>query len=162
MRAALITGALAALSASAALAAAAPAPAPLNLKDYASSAEVQALIATAKAKRTNEANIVQPLLRFAPYGANLEYRASVGPAAVHLHEAEMFYVVQGAADLVTGGSLVDQTQSNPNNLSGTSIKGGAARHVQAGDFILVPEQTPHQFTSMNPVIVLMSFHVPRG
>ncbi len=160
MRAAFIIGALAALAASsAALAAAAPAPV---FKDYASSTEVQGLIAAAKARRTTEPNIIQPLLRLAPYAANLEYRASVGPAAVHLHEAEMFYVVQGSANLVTGGALVNQTQPNADNLSGTAIKDGVERRVQTGDFVIVPEKTPHQFTGIDPVIVLMAIHVPRG
>src|SRR3954471_3669791 len=111
MRVLAIGAALAALSAAQALAAVPPppvVPAPV-FKDYASSAEVQALIAKAKKTRTTEATIIQPLLRLAPYGANLEYRAAVGPAAVHEHEAELFYVIKGSAVLTTGGKLVDET-----------------------------------------------------
>jgi mannose-6-phosphate isomerase-like protein (cupin superfamily) len=161
MRVFLFGGLIAALSVSVAVAA--PAPAASDLKTYASGPEVQAMIEAAKAKRTNEPNIIQPLLKLAPYGANLEYRASVGPAAVHDHEAELFYVVQGSANLVTGGALVNPTRSNPDNSSGAAITGGTARRVSAGDFVIVPEKTPHQFVDMdNGPIVLMSFHVPRG
>jgi hypothetical protein len=52
---------------------------------YASAADVAALIAKAKAKaeRKEQPLISQRILQLAPYNANLEYRASVGPAAVH-------------------------------------------------------------------------------
>jgi mannose-6-phosphate isomerase-like protein (cupin superfamily) len=141
---------------------AAPAPAPV-LKDYASSAEVQALIENARKTRTDQPNIIQPLLRLAPYAANLEYRAGVGPAAVHEHAAELFYVVKGHAALTTGGTLVNETRPNADNLSGTAISGGSTREVKEGDFIIVPEKTPHWFGSIpDGPIVLMAIHVPRG
>ena len=163
MRALVIGAVFAVLSAAPVLAATAPlTPAP-NLKDYASSAEVQALIENAKKTRTNQPNIIQPLLRLAPYAANLEYRASVGPAAVHVHEAEMFYVIQGSGDLVTGGTLVNQTQPNPDNLSGTAIASGSTRRIGAGDFVIVPENTPHWFGAISQApLVLMAIHVPRN
>ena len=144
------------------LAAAPPAPAPV-LKDYASSAEVQALIENARRNRTTEPNYNQPLLRLAPYAANLEYRAIAGPAAVHEHEAELFYVVKGSAMLTTGGTLVNPARANAANLSGTAIAGGDTRKVSEGDFIIVPENTPHWFGSIvDAPVVLMAIHMPRN
>jgi mannose-6-phosphate isomerase-like protein (cupin superfamily) len=163
MRVLAIGAAFAALSAAPVLAAAAPAPPAPSLKEYASAAEVQALMDNAKAKRTNEPNYIQPLLRLAPYAANLEYRMAVGPAAVHEHEAEMFYVVKGAGDLTTGGTLVGQTRPNPANLSGTAITGGSTRRISEGDFVIVPENTPHWFGVIAQApLVLMAIHVPRN
>ena len=139
-----------------------PSAQPTNqtMKTFVSSADVSALIAKAKAERKNEPNISQRLLQLAPYNANLEYRASVGPAAVHEREAEMFYVIDGSATMVTGGKLVNETRTNPQNLSGTAIDGGASRSIAKGDFIVVPENTPHWFSSINGTLVLMSLHVP--
>ena len=105
--------------------------------------------------------MTQPLLRLAPYNANLEYRAAVGPAAVHEKEAEMFYVIEGSATLVTGGKIVNETRTNPENLSGTGIEGGMGRKLSKGDFAIVPQNTPHWFSPIDGVIVLMSLHVPR-
>ena len=105
--------------------------------------------------------MAQPLLRLAPYNASLEYRAAVGPAAVHEKEAEMFYVIDGSATLVTGGKLTEEKRTNAENLSGSGIEGGTPRSVAKGDFIIVPENTPHWFSAINGTVVLMSLHVPR-
>jgi mannose-6-phosphate isomerase-like protein (cupin superfamily) len=132
-------------------------------RDYISAAEVAALEAKAKAERKDgQANVIQRLLTLAPYAANLEYRASIGPAAVHEKEAELFYVVDGSATLVTGGKLTGETRPNPANLSGTGIEGGTPRKVSKGDMFIVPENTPHWFSAIDGVVVLMSLHVPRG
>ncbi|HEY6467460.1 MAG TPA: cupin domain-containing protein [Candidatus Acidoferrales bacterium] len=128
--------------------------APPEIKTYTSAVDVQALIAQKKAA---------PLLAAAPYSVNMEYRATVGPAAVHEREAEIFYIIEGTATLVTGGKLVNETRSNPTNLSGTAVEGGSSRTVSKGDFILVPEGTPHWFSKIggNGVLIDMSIHVPR-
>ena len=101
------------------------------------------------------------MLELGSYDGHLEYRASVGPAAVHEKEAEMFYVIDGSATLMTGGKLVKETRTNSTNLSGSGIEGGTSRSIAKGDFILVPENTPHWFSSINGVLVLFSMHVPR-
>jgi mannose-6-phosphate isomerase-like protein (cupin superfamily) len=137
-------------------------PAVPAMKTFSSSADVAALIAKAKSERKEGQPIVsEPILQLAPYNANLEYRASVGNAAVHEREAEVFYVIDGTATMVTGGKLVKETRTNPTNLTGTGIEGGDSRTVAKGDFIIVPENTPHWFSSIDGVLVLMTLHVPR-
>jgi mannose-6-phosphate isomerase-like protein (cupin superfamily) len=151
------------LAAAAAAAQPAGAPAAQAMKTFASSADVAAMIAKAKSERKeNQPIVAQSILRLAPYNASLEYRASVGPAAVHEKEAEMFYVIDGSATMVTGGKLVNETRPNADNLSGTAIEGGNSRNVAKGDFIIVPENTPHWFSAINGTVVLMSLHVPRS
>ena len=133
-----------------------------DLKTFAASSEVAAMIAKAKAERKPDQPLfAQPILQLAPYTASLEYRAAVGPAALHETEAEMFYVIDGSATLVTGGKLVNEKRTNAANLTGTAIEGGSARSVAKGDFVIVPENTPHWFSIINGAIVLMSFHAPR-
>jgi mannose-6-phosphate isomerase-like protein (cupin superfamily) len=138
------------------------APSAAEMTTFTSSSEVAALIAKAKSQRKGDQPLVAlPILRLAPYNANLEYRAAVGPAAVHEKEAELFYVIDGSATLVTGGKLVKESRTNAENLTGTGIEGGASQAVAKGDFVIVPENTPHWFSSINGTIVLMSLHVPR-
>jgi mannose-6-phosphate isomerase-like protein (cupin superfamily) len=100
-------------------------------------------------------------VQLAPYKANLEYRASVGTASTHEKEAEIFYVIDGTATLVTGGKIVNEKRTNAENLSGTAIEGGNAQPVARGDFFIVPEGTPHWFNDIKTPLVLMSLHVPR-
>lgn len=132
------------------------------LKTFSSAADVQALIAKAKAARKdNQPTVIEPILRLAPYNANLEYRAAVGPAAVHETEAEVFYVIDGSATMTTGGKLVNEKRTNPENLQGTGIEGGTSRTMAKGDFLIVPEKTPHWVSAINGSVVFMTLHVKR-
>ena len=129
-------------------------------KTMVSAADVTALIAKAKAERKDQPIIAQSLLQLAPYNVSLEYRASVGNAAVHETEGELFYIVDGSATLVTGGKLTAEKRTNPENLTGTGIEGGESRHVAKGDFVMVPDHTPHWFSKIDGTVVLMSLHLP--
>ncbi len=131
-------------------------------KTFSSAADVEALIAKAKADRKDNAPLVlERLLSLAPYTANLEYRASVGTASVHETEAEFFYVIDGAATMVTGGKLTEEKRTNAANLTGSGIENGMSRNVGKGDFIVVPEGTAHWFSAISSPLVLMTLHVPR-
>jgi len=140
---------------------AAPGASPAAARTMVSAADVTALIAKAKADRKdNQPIVAQSLIQLAPYNVSLEYRASVGNAAVHDTEAELFYVVEGSATLVTGGKLTNETRPNPENSTGSGIEGGVSRKVAKGDFIMVPEKTAHWFSAIDGTIVLMSLHLP--
>ena len=126
-------------------------PAATELKTFSSSSDVQALIAKAKAERKEgQAIVMEKILSFAPYAATLEYRAIGGNAAVHDKDAEMMYVLEGSGTIVTGGKM-----------NGTKIDGGQARKVSKGDFLVVPQGTPHQFTESDGNLVLMTIKMPR-
>jgi mannose-6-phosphate isomerase-like protein (cupin superfamily) len=134
-------------------------------KTFASAADVESMISKArKERKADQANFIQPLLRLAPYNVNLEYRVEGidTPATAHEKEAEMIFVVDGAATFTTGGKLTGEKRTNPTNLSGTGVEGGASRHISKGDYIFVPENTPHAFTKAESRLVIVSIHVPRS
>jgi mannose-6-phosphate isomerase-like protein (cupin superfamily) len=141
-----------------------PAPSgPSGGRTMVSAADVTALIAKAKVDRKEgQALFAQSMIQLQPYNVSLEYRSAVANAAVHRTEAELFYVVDGSAMLVTGGKLKDEKATNAENLNGSGIEGGVSRHVAKGDFIMVPEGTPHWFSAIDGTIVLMSLHLPRA
>ena len=138
-------------------------PAPPPVKTFISSAEVSGLIAKAKADRKGDQPLVaEPILSLAPYRALLEYRPALAPAALHEKDAELMYVLEGTGNIVTGGKLVNEKRNNANNLSGTSIEGGHSQAVSKGDFVFVPQNTPHQVEPTGGApIVLITMHVPR-
>jgi len=138
-------------------------PAAQPPQTFASAADVDALIAKAKSEhKPSQPLIAQRILRLAPYNVNLEYRTSVGPASIHEKEAELFFVMDGAATMVTGGKLTEEKRTNPENLSGAGIEGGESRHIAKGDYIIVPENTAHWFSKIDGTLILMSLHVPRS
>ena len=121
-------------------------------------ADLAAIIAKQPADRNGSATFMQ----LDPYKVNMEHRVMDQAASVHEKEAELFYVLDGAGTLVTGGKLVDEKRTNDANLSGTSISGGVSRQVKKGDFILVPEGVPHHFPKVEGNLTLMSLHLPRA
>jgi mannose-6-phosphate isomerase-like protein (cupin superfamily) len=98
----------------------------------------------------------------APYNVNVE-RRTPQPQGASLHEAqaELFYVIEGSATLLTGGKLVGETR-NGTNLSGKSIEGGTAQKFNKGDFLLVPSGVAHQFIDIQAPVVLMSLYLPNA
>lgn len=71
-----------------------------------------------------------------------------------LHEVtttEVYYMLEGAATLVTGGTLVDQRRDPPTgtNVRGSRIEGGVSRRVVPGDVVIIPGRTPHWWTDMD-------------
>ncbi len=76
---------------------------------------------------------------------------------------EIYYMLEGSATLVTGGTLVDErsTGNSPNmgtpNFAGSGIDGGVSRRVVPGDVIIIPGNTPHWFSSLDSDIRYLIF-----
>ncbi|MQA29363.1 MAG: cupin domain-containing protein [Luteitalea sp.] len=145
--------------------AAAQTAAPAAARLFAPAADVAALIERAKRERKpDQANFVQPIVQLAPYNVNLEYRVGgvAATASVHDRDAELFLVIEGSGTVVTGGTLKDERRTSPDNLQGSAIEGGTSRRLGKGDWVMVPEKTPHWFTQIEGILVLMSVHLPHG
>lgn len=129
---------------------------------FMSDKDIMALIDKAKADRKGDAPMVaEPILLLAPYKAQLEYRVLKAPAAVHEQDAELFVVLQGTGDIITGGKLVDEKRVNAKNLAGPDIADGQTHHVVKGDTLIVPNNTPHQVVPTGGApIVVMTMHIP--
>ena len=138
-----------------------PAAPPADLKSFASAADIQALVAKAKAMPPAPL-VLQPFFGTGAYRGNLEYRTgAAAPASIHDTEAELMVVLDGAGTLTAGGTLVEGKRTNPTNQSGTSVTGGAPLHLAKGDITIVPAGVPHQIApDSGAAMVLMTFHVP--
>jgi mannose-6-phosphate isomerase-like protein (cupin superfamily) len=139
------------------LAQTAPAPTDRSKASVFSAAELAAALARLSADRPASSVRVFTL---APYNVNVERRLP-RPQGASLHEAqaELFYVIEGSATLLTGGALTSPTR-NGTNLSGPGIEGGASQPFGKGDFLLVPSGIPHQFVDIKAPVHLMSIYLP--
>jgi glc operon protein GlcG len=87
------------------------------------------------------------------YMVHASRREKPGQAEIHAKDADVIYVLKGAATLVTGGEAVDARNIAADELRGTSIKGGDTRTISQGDVIIVPHGVPHQFLKVtNPFL----------
>lgn len=135
---------------------------PKSVTAFMSDKDIMALVEKAKADRKGDAPVVaEPILRIAPYKAQLEYRPGNAPAALHEKDAELMVVLQGTGNILTDGKLVGEKRTNAANRSGTGIENGVSHNVVKGDMILIPANTPHQvIPAGGQPIVLMTMHVP--
>ena len=86
-----------------------------------------------------------PLLANSSYKVSAGRRVTGGTAELHEHDTDLFYVVEGSATFLTGGSLVEP---GPGEIRGKSLTGAVERHLTKGDVIVIPKGVPHQFTAV--------------
>ena len=87
------------------------------------------------------------------YMVHASRREKPGMAEIHTKDADIVYVLDGTATLVTGGTAVDAKVTEPDELRGSSINGGEAHPLKKGDVIIVPAGVPHWFREVsNPFL----------
>jgi mannose-6-phosphate isomerase-like protein (cupin superfamily) len=79
------------------------------------------------------------------YTVSILTRNKPGQVEVHQKETDIFYIMDGEATFVTGGTMIGGKSTGPNQLRGTEIRGGETHHLATGDVIVIPAGTPHWF-----------------
>jgi mannose-6-phosphate isomerase-like protein (cupin superfamily) len=95
-----------------------------------------------------------------------------GVAAVHYKVSEVYHVIDGAATLVTGGTMVNAKTRPPDDVSvkfedgpgasGSSIQGGTSQRIKAGDLVVIPAGVPHWFSAIEGSITYVVVRVDPG
>lgn len=135
----------------------APAPTDRSKATHFSAADLQAALAKLPTDRPNAAARVFTL---DPYTVSVEQRQPRAQgAASHADRAELFYVIDGAGTMLTGGTITDGKVSGVNT-QGTTIAGGTRIEFRTGDFIMVPSGVPHQFVDLKAPVRVMSMYLP--
>ena len=83
------------------------------------------------------------------YMVHASHRESPGMVEIHELDADIIYVLDGSATLVTGGSIQGASTTAPNEIRGTSITNGDVRRISKGDVLIVPNGTPHWFKDVS-------------
>jgi mannose-6-phosphate isomerase-like protein (cupin superfamily) len=73
------------------------------------------------------------------------HRNAAGQVEVHDKETDVMYVVDGAATIVTGGTMIGGKVTAPGQWRGKEIQGGHAQHLVKGDVMVIPAGVPHWF-----------------
>jgi mannose-6-phosphate isomerase-like protein (cupin superfamily) len=74
----------------------------------------------------------------------LSFRSKSGSAELHEHFADFFFVENGKAKLVTGGTVVNPKTTGEGEIRGTSIESGKEQQLNQGDIVHIPANVPHQ------------------
>ena len=87
------------------------------------------------------------------YMVHASRRDAPGVAEVHARDADIIYVLEGEATLVTGGTVVEPRTVAPDEVRGRELQGGDTRTITKGDVVIVPAGTPHWFKAVKgPVL----------
>jgi len=68
-----------------------------------------------------------------------------GMVEIHTLDTDIFYVLEGSATFVTGGTAINPKTTEPGEIRGTMIQGGENRQLAQGDVIVIPKGVPHWF-----------------
>jgi mannose-6-phosphate isomerase-like protein (cupin superfamily) len=98
-----------------------------------------------KLARHSDGSASETLKEYPRHFTMLSFRSRDGQAELHENFADLFYILDGRATLVTGGSLAEAVTIGPGELRGVSIEGGVRQELRTGDVAHVPAGVPHQF-----------------
>jgi mannose-6-phosphate isomerase-like protein (cupin superfamily) len=91
----------------------------------------------------------QPVLANTSFKILAGRRVAAGSVEVHTQDTDIFYVLEGSATFVTGGTVVEPTTTGPGEIRGKAVTGGVPRHLTKGDVIIIPKNVPHWFTEVS-------------
>ncbi len=86
-----------------------------------------------------------PLFEGEAYKIHASRRDGPGGAEVHGRDTDIFYILEGTATLVTGGTPVDPKTTAPDEIRAPSLDGGTSRTLAKGDIIVIPHGVSHWF-----------------
>jgi uncharacterized protein GlcG (DUF336 family)/uncharacterized RmlC-like cupin family protein len=90
----------------------------------------------------------ETLLASNRFRINASRRDGPGQAEVHVHDTDIFYVLEGTAEVLTGGELADPRELSPGEIRGFALRGGKSQRIGPGDVLTIPAGQPHWFKSV--------------
>ncbi len=70
---------------------------------------------------------------------------------------EIYYMLKGAATLVTGGTLVEPYPASDSWMRAKGIEDGVTQRVIPGDVVIIPGHTPHWWSELESEIEYLIF-----
>ena len=92
------------------------------------------------------------------YRLAVDRRTPPQRAASHTNEAELWSIIRGSGEITTDGRIVETVE---NGETVRRIEGGTVHRVSAGDYLVIPENVPHQVTGFDPSLLIVTFEFPR-
>lgn len=82
------------------------------------------------------------------YRVHVFHRDDAGEVETHTKDTDIFYVLEGSATFVTGGTVVGGKDTAPGEIRAASMDGGVVRTISKGDVIIIPANVSHWFKAV--------------
>jgi mannose-6-phosphate isomerase-like protein (cupin superfamily) len=140
---------------------------------YIPNTEIQAYVKRAIANQLTDQQIRQVDIGKANVGVAVVYRGRINNPQANVAEhdlvSEVYHVIDGAATLVLGPDLIGKERrpaaettvrllNGPGNNS-KAIRNGVTHELKAGDVVIIPAGTGHQFTKIDDHITYLMVRV---
>ncbi|MGQ0695156.1 MAG: heme-binding protein [Nitrospiraceae bacterium] len=79
------------------------------------------------------------------YMVHASHRDKAGVVEIHELDTDIVYVLNGSAQLITGGTPVGSKPIAPHEFRAPTVNGGETRNLVPGDVIIIPNGMPHWF-----------------
>ena len=93
-----------------------------------------------------------PLIPGEAYSVQTNRRTANGNIEIHEKETDIFYVLDGSATIIVGGTAVEPKQTRPGQLTAKEIANGQSYNLKKGDVLVIPAGQPHWFKQVNGFI----------
>ena len=137
-----------------------------NIATLVSAADLRAQLAKMTEDRPNQEHTY--VERVGVWRLSVEHRKLPQRPAIHQQEGEMWAVIDGTATIRTGGKIegaaaptAATTTQAAGNVFGKAIVGGTDHRVGPGDFLLIPENVPHEIVAATPTLKFIVFEITR-
>ena len=93
-----------------------------------------------------------PLVPGEAYRVQTDRRTANGNIEIHEKETDIFYVMDGSATLIAGGTAVEPKATRPGQMTAKDIMNGQTYHLKKGDIVVIPAGQSHWFKQVNGFI----------
>jgi mannose-6-phosphate isomerase-like protein (cupin superfamily) len=127
-----------------------PAPAPGSPAIYRDATELAAVLTRNIAATPDMAS--SPVVNTDQYRASIVHRGKGAGPIAHPGNTELHYVIEGAATVVTGGTIVRPAAGSN---TPANVNGGETRQVKKGDILIIPAGSTHWYKDVQTPVTYL-------
>lgn len=86
-------------------------------------------------------------------------RDGPGEVEIHAKDTDIFYILDGSATFVTGGTMTGGRDSAPDEKRGKSMEGGTTYHLTKGNIVIIPANVTHWFKEIQQPVTYLTIKV---
>jgi mannose-6-phosphate isomerase-like protein (cupin superfamily) len=96
-----------------------------------------------EARKSDTGIAAATLEKYPEHYSMLVARAKTGAVEIHANWDDVFFVLEGEATEMTGGTVVDAKTTPDGETRGTRLEGAVSTPVHKGDVVHIAAKTPH-------------------
>ena len=97
-----------------------------------------------KARKADAGLAFEVLLKRPESNIQMAVRVKSGQGEWHRDDADILIGVEGSAQIITGGEIVNGKETAPGEIRGDGVRGGTTQPFRAGDFVRIEPKVAHQ------------------